>query len=132
MKVLLDTNVYAAFKRGTPEVISRIREAQRLFFSAVVAGELLFGFRHGSRFERNKRELDAFLANPYVEFLPVTLETADRFGRVAALLRKKGRPIPTNDIWIAAHAMESGAELLSSDDHFEHVDGLAWSLVGRA
>jgi len=79
-----------------------------------------------------KTELDAFLANPYVEFLPVTLETADRFGRVAALLRKKGRPIPTNDIWIAAHAMESGAELLSSDDHFEHVDGLAWSLVGRA
>ena len=41
-------------------------------------------------------------------------------------LRAKGRPIPTNDIWIAAHAMETGADLVSADRHFEHVDGIAW------
>jgi len=58
--------------------------------------------------------------------LTVTLVTADRFGRIAASLRRKGRPLPTNDIWIAAHAMESGADLLSFDRHFEHVEGLAW------
>jgi tRNA(fMet)-specific endonuclease VapC len=60
--------------------------------------------------------------------VPVTYTTADRFGRVAAALRAKGRPIPTNDMWIAAHAMETGAELLSFDQHFEAVDGLAWAL----
>lgn len=60
---------------------------------------------------------------------PVTYATADRFGRVAAALRAKGRPIPTNDIWIAAHAMETGAELLSFDQHFAAIDGLVWAAL---
>ena len=71
-------------------------------------------------------ELDAFLDNPYVSLVPVTLTTADRFARIAAALRARGRPIPTNDIWIAAHAMETGAEMLSFDEHFGAIDGLAW------
>jgi len=74
-----------------------------------------------------RRDLETFLANPYVELLPVTLVTAERFGRIATGLKRKGRPLPTNDIWVAAHAMESGAELLSFDSHFAAVDGLAWS-----
>ena len=53
--------------------------------------------------------------------------TADRFGRIAAALREKGRPIPTNDVWIAAHAMESGAELITYDRHFGFIDGLVWT-----
>ena len=55
--------------------------------------------------------------------------TADRYSRIAASLRAKGRPIPTNDVWIAAHAMETGADLVSADRHFEHVDGIAWLRV---
>jgi tRNA(fMet)-specific endonuclease VapC len=62
-----------------------------------------------------------------VELLPVTRTTADRFGRIAAALRKAGTPIPTNDIWIAAHAFESGAELVTFDDHFAAVPGLVWT-----
>lgn len=127
MKLLLDTNAYVALMRGDPGTSDRVRRAERLFMSAIVAGELLFGFRNGARYETNLRELGAFLDNPYVQFLPVTLTTADRFGRIAALLRRKGIPLPTNDIWIAAHAIESGAELLSSDRHFEAVDGLVWT-----
>lgn len=103
MKVLLDTNAYTA-------------------------GELLFGFRNGSRYEANRRELEEFLSTPYVTLLPVTLVTSDRYGRIAAALRRKGRPIPNNDIWIAAHAMESGSELLSFDHHFEEIEGIAWIL----
>lgn len=63
-----------------------------------------------------------------MSLLPVTLETADRFSRVASALREQGTPIPTNDIWIAAQALESGAELLSFDGHFARVPGLAWVL----
>ena len=48
------------------------------------------------------------------------------YSRIAASLRAKGRPLPTNDVWIAAHAMETGADLVSADRHFEHVDGIAW------
>ncbi|HMB69912.1 MAG TPA: PIN domain-containing protein [bacterium] len=56
--------------------------------------------------------------------LDVTATTADRFGRIAFALREKGGPIPTNDIWIAAHALETGGDLVSFDRHFEAVDGL--------
>ena len=126
MKVLLDTNAYTALFRGHEGVAARVRRAEQVLVSVVVAGELLFGFRNGSRYGANRTELEDFIASPYVALLPVTLVTSDRFGRIAAFLRRKGRPLPTNDIWIAAHAMESGAELLSFDRHFDQVDGIAW------
>jgi len=123
---MLDTNAYTALFRGHDGVASRVRRAEQVLVSAVVAGELLFGFRNGSRYDANRQELEDFLSSPYVTLLPVTLVTADRFGRIAASLRRKGRPLPVNDIWIAAHAMETGADLLSFDRHFDEVDGLAW------
>jgi len=126
MKVLLDTDAYTALFRGHEGIAARVRRAEHVLISAVVAGELLFGFRNGSRYEANRKELEDFLESPYVALLPVTLVTSDRFGRIAASLRRKGRPLPTNDIWIAAHAMESGAELLSFDRHVDQVDGIAW------
>lgn len=129
MKVLLDTNAYSALMRGHAGVAGRVRRAEHVLLSTIVAGELLFGFRAGGRLGKNLAELETFLDNPYVNLVPVTYTTADRFGRVAAALRAKGRPIPTNDMWIAAHAMETGAELLSFDQHFEAVDGLAWALL---
>jgi len=125
MRLLLDTCAYSALKRGHAAVAELVRAAERLFLSTIVAGELLYGFRRGTRFEPNRRELERFLANPYVELLPVTFVTADRFGRIAAGLRRQGTPIPTNDIWIAAHAFETGAELVSFDRHFDAVAGLA-------
>ena len=131
MKVLLDTNAYSALMRGHADVADRVRRAENVLLSTIVAGELLFGFRTGGRLRKNLAELEAFLNNPYVTLVPVTYTTADRFGRVAVALRAKGRPIPTNDIWIAAHAMETGAELLSFDQHFEAVDGLAWAPLSR-
>ena len=54
---------------------------------------------------------------------------ADRYSRIMASLKAKGRPIPTNDVWIAAHAMETGSDLVSGDGHFQHVDGIAWIRV---
>jgi predicted nucleic acid-binding protein len=132
MTILLDTNAYSALLRGHDEVAHRVRRAERIVFSTVVAGELLLGFRLGTRLKKNMAELDAFLESPYVSLVSVTLTTADRFARIAAALRAKGRPIPTNDIWIAAHAMEVGAELLSFDAHFGAIDGLAWVALPSA
>jgi tRNA(fMet)-specific endonuclease VapC len=126
VKVLLDTNAYSALKRGVDTVVRRVTRAETVFLSTVVAGELLAGFRQGTRLRKNLAELEAFIENPHVRVVPVSLVTADRFGRIAAALRAKGRPIPTNDIWIAAQAMETGADLLSFDAHFVEVDGLAW------
>ena len=127
MKIILDSDAYSELRRGHTHVAELVRASERVLFSAVVAGELMYGFRHGSRFDRNISELREFLDHPYVTLVPVTLTTSDRYSRIAVSLRRKGRPIPTNDIWIAAHAMETGAELLSFDEHFEHIDGLAWT-----
>lgn len=127
MKILLDTSAYSAMRRGSLEVTERVRNAEQVVFSIVVAGELLHGFHHGTRLNHNLKELESFLDEPRVMLVPVSWATADRFGRVAALLRRKGTPIPSNDIWIAAHAMETGAELISFDGHFGEIDGLVWS-----
>jgi tRNA(fMet)-specific endonuclease VapC len=130
VKRLLDTSAYVGFKRGHNEVVSIVRASDELVFSMVVAGELLFGFRNGTRWQKNLSDLEGFLADPLVTLLPVTWTTADRFGRIAADLRRAAKPIPSNDIWIAAHAFESGAELVTFDKHFESVPGLAVQMVG--
>lgn len=130
MRRLLDTSAYVAAKRGHAAVARAIRTSSDLVFSTIVLGELLFGFRHGSRYEKNLAELQEFLSHRAVRLLPVGRTTADRFGRIAAALKKAGTPIPTNDIWIAAHAMETGAELVTLDAHFERVAGIAVTVVG--
>ena len=131
MRVLLDSNAYSRLMRGDEQTAAVARDATEILMSAVVIGELLYGFRNGSRFDRNATDLRSFLDNPYVSFVPVGPVTADRYSRIAAGLRAKGNPIPTNDVWIAAHAMETGADLVSADRHFEAVDGIAWLRLGN-
>ena len=130
MRVLLDSNAYSRLMRGDDQTAAVVRDATEILMSAVVIGELLYGFRNGARFDRNVADLRSFLDNPYVSFVPVGPISADRYSRIAAALRAKGNPIPTNDVWIAAHAMETGADLVSADRHFEAVDGIAWLWPG--
>ena len=130
MRVLLDSNAYSRLMRGDDQTAVVVRDATEVLMSAVVIGELLYGFRNGSRFDRNASDLRSFLDSPYVSFVPVGPISADRYSRIAAALRPKGNPIPTNDVWIAAHAMETGADLVSADRYFEAVDGIAWLRLG--
>lgn len=126
MRVLLDSNTYSHLKRGHHRIVEIVRGSEEIILPLVVIGELLYGFRHGSRREENIRELHAFLDSRHVSVAAMSLTTADRYSRIASALRAKGRPIPSNDIWIAAHTMETGADLVSYDGHFDHIDGLAW------
>ena len=122
--ILLDTNAYTAFMLGAAEVIEVIAHADKLFLTPIVLGELLGGFAAGTREPKNRAELARFLDSPRVEVLVVTAQTADSYALVYAGLRRKGQPIPTNDLWIAASALEHGAALLTRDAHFSHIDGL--------
>ncbi len=124
MKRLLDTNAYVALKKGDTRVEHLVRTCEHLDFSIIVLGELYFGFHDGARFRQNVSELDAFLSHPFVSLALLSRTTADRFGRIATHLKRAGTPIPTNDVWIAAQAMELGSDLVSLDDHFERVPGL--------
>ena len=125
MRLLLDSNAYSRYMAGDASLGDLVHAADEVFLSAIVIGEQLFGFRRGSRYEENLAQLRTFLDHPQVRFLPVGQITADRYSRIMSALRAKGRPVPTNDAWIAAHAMETGAELASADRHFEHIDGIA-------
>jgi tRNA(fMet)-specific endonuclease VapC len=131
VNLLLDTNVYSAFLRGKAEALELIRSASLIYLSVFVVGELFDGFRRGARAAENRRILQSFIAAPRVRFLPATIVTADRYSRVLAALKAKGRPLPTNDVWIAAHAMEVGADLVSYDQHFGEVAGLVWVMPGN-
>lgn len=122
--ILLDTNAYTAFMLGSPEVVEVLAHAERLYLNAVVLGELLAGFAAGTRESANRAELARFLSSPRVDVLPVSERTADSYALVYDGLRRKGKPIPTNDLWIAASGLEHGAALLTGDAHFSQVDGL--------
>lgn len=128
MKILIDTSAYVGFKRNFSEVVEIIINAETVLFSPIVLGELMFGFRNGLKFNQNMRELKLFLQHDAVTILQAGEITADRYSRIAAQLRTQGTPIPTNDIWIAAQTMEHGAELITSDRHFQKIQGLVYTL----
>jgi tRNA(fMet)-specific endonuclease VapC len=127
VKILLDTSAYVRFKRNDAEIVEIITGAESVLFSSVVLGELLFGFRSGTRFKKNLTELNRFLTHDAVEIVSAGKITADRYSRIATQLRRQGTPIPTNDIWIAAQTMEHGAELITTDAHFDNISGLVYA-----
>lgn len=123
-RIVLDTNAYAGLLRGDSRVMAAIEKAERVYLPVFVSAELLYGFKLGSRELQNRRELESFMEEPEVRPLHTTGETADIFAGVKARLRERGRPMPENDLWIAALCLEVGATLVSLDRHFSHVDGL--------
>jgi tRNA(fMet)-specific endonuclease VapC len=129
MKILLDTSAYVMFKRNQADVVETVIRSELILISPIVLGELMFGFRNGSRFKQNMKELKNFLEHEIVDLARIGKITSDRYSRIAAKLKSKGRPIPTNDIWIAAQSMEHGAELITSDRHFENIDGLVYAIL---
>ena len=118
MRICVDTSAYSAFKRGHEGALDVLQRARAVVLPAVVLGELLAGFRIGSRERANRRELDVFLESPRVRIAPVDAETAQRYAEIVSYLRECGAPIPTTDIWIAALAMQWGLRVLTSDAHF--------------
>jgi len=122
--VALDTNAYAGFKRGLVDVVVQLARAERILISVPVLAELRIGFRGGSKEARNLDELEQFLSSPRVEICSLTEQTAILYAEIFGTLQRKGTPIPLNDVWIAASAMEQGAILLSADTHFTRIDGL--------
>lgn len=128
MKILLDTSAYVGFKRNVVEAVETIVRSELILFSSIVLGELMFGFRNGKRFKENMEDLNKFLQHDIVELVQVGKVASDRYSRIAAQLKQQGTPIPTNDIWIAAQAMEHGAEIITSDQHFEKINGLVYTI----
>lgn len=120
-RLLLNTSGYSAFMRGHSEVVAALQEADEVCLNPVVLGELIAGFIRGKRRKKNESELKTFLQSPRVKILDVNSETAERYAVILNSLWKTGTPIPTNDIWIAATAMQHGLHLLTTDAHYQKV-----------
>lgn len=123
-KILLDTNAYAAFKRNQPDIIDVIRHADVIGLNPIVIAELLSGFALGSKEKQNREEFRTFLSSSRIKIYPITDETAAFYAKIYPGLRKKGTPIPTNDIWIAASALEHGCAICTLDGDFQNINGL--------
>ena len=122
--VLIDTNAFSAVKRGDPDIIEVIQYAEIIGMSPVVIGELLFGYDNGNQAKKNRQELQKFLDSARVKVFPILSETAHFFSQITLSLKRKGKPIPTNDVWIAAQAMEHGLVVCTYDKHFRVIEGL--------
>ena len=124
MRICLDTNAYSAFKRGDADLRDLVEAADEIAIPSIVLGELFAGFRMGSRARRNVVELEDFLRRPGVSVAAVTKAAAERYGTLVSKLKQQGTPLPTNDIWIAAIALERGAQLVTMDSHFADIPGV--------
>ncbi len=122
MKLVLDTNAYCLCDTGHPAALEAVERAKHLFLPVIAYGELYYGFKHGARLQENLRRLDRFLDQFDVQAIPVDVGVARDFGDIYASLRRKGRPIPTNDIWIAACCSAVGGTLLTADRHFTDIE----------
>jgi tRNA(fMet)-specific endonuclease VapC len=122
--ILLDTNCYSAYLAGDERVLSALAEAEVVYMSIFVLGELFAGFRGGTKVQQNRGYLKRFLAKSNVKILSATLETAEIFGDLKDKLKRSGSPLPINDVWIAAHALETGSGLITYDSHFQKITGL--------
>jgi len=123
-KILIDTNVYSEFKRNNIDVVKKLQEVKYIAISTIVLGEITAGFKLGNREQTNSSELNYFLDTPRVHFLTLDEDTADIYATIFKQLKLNGTPIPANDIWIAASAIQHGLALYSLDKHFSNIDKL--------
>ncbi len=117
-RILLDTSAYSLLMRGNKDIAKLLDEADEVFLSAIVVGELLAGFKNASKEQHNKLVLHDFSSLEKVGTLYIDDETAERYSLIHTFLKKSGAPIPTNDTWIAASAMQHGLVLITADQHF--------------
>ena len=120
--MILDTNALSAWAEGRAAVEAPLRAAQRLVVPSVVLGEYWFGIRQSRHQARYEDWLARYL--PLTEIAMVTSATADAYADIRLELKRRGTPIPSNDVWIAALARQHGLAIMSNDGHFDTVDGV--------
>ena len=119
---LLDTNIAVALLAGEEGVRAALNQSGLTFLSSIVLGELFYGARKSARSASNLARVEELTAKFVV--LNCDVSTARHYGKIRELLRAKGRPIPENDIWIAAHAQQYELTLVTRDAHFRAVEGI--------
>jgi tRNA(fMet)-specific endonuclease VapC len=120
--VALDTNTVIAFLNGDKEVSKTLSSFERLYLPATVCGELLLGASNSASAEKNVARYKELIDN--CELLSIDRLAAEQYAAVRLDLKKKGKPIPENDIWIAATCIANNIPLFTFDKHFQHIKEL--------
>jgi len=123
-KLALDTNAYRALDDGNPKLSTLVKTTAQIGVPIIVLGELYYGIFLGSKQPDNLSNLNRFLALPRVELLHIDETTAKLFGEIATELRRAGRPIQQDDMWIAALCKQHGYTLATADKDFDAITGL--------
>ena len=120
--MIVDTNALSAFADGSALAIAALQAASEVSVPVIVLGEFRYGIMHSRRHREYEAWLEEYL--PAFRVLEVTVETTVEYALLRSELRHLGRPIPANDVWIAALCRQHGLPLLSRDAHFDHVKRL--------
>ncbi len=120
---LLDTNTVIGLMEGLPGSRTLLDRDDPVLVSIIVLGELYYGAQKSQRFEHNLERIRTITSLCTV--LGCAWGTAHEYGRLKNEQRKKGRPIPENDLWIAATARQYDLILVTRDGHFDEIDGLS-------
>ena len=121
MRLLFDTNRYQDFCSSEPTIVEAIQQSEEVFIPFVVLGELRAGFAVGTKAKKNEAVLTKFLNQRCVDILYANEETTHHYASLFKQLREQGTPIPTNDLWIAALAVQYDLFLASKDAHFNNL-----------
>jgi tRNA(fMet)-specific endonuclease VapC len=121
-KFLLDTNIVIEVFEGNTEIADRLNKLSNFFISVVVLGELYIGVNRVVNKAKHLKKLNDFLEMCIV--LPIDSNIAKQYGETVAALYKKGKPLPINDIWIAATGLQHKLTLVTRDKHFNEISGL--------
>lgn len=121
-KHLLDTNILIALFAGDNRVKDCLADSQVVFVPSIVLGELYYGAINSRLSESNLRKIEKFEKDALI--LSIDFRTARIYGKLKNTLKSKGKPIPENDVWIAACALQHNLTLVSRDAHFESINGL--------
>jgi len=121
-KYLLDTNIIIDLFRGDSKAIALVNQIEVIYVPVIVIGELYFGANRSNQLQKRTSEIEQL--EKMVTILEISRTTAQIYGRIKEQLLVKGKPIPENDIWIAAIAAENEMVLITRDGHFEQVDGI--------
>ena len=115
MNLILDTSGLIHFLQKQPHAVNSVMQAERILISVIVVGELLAGAQVPSK---KNQMIQEFLRRPRVILQAIDADTPAYYAHLMQFLKKRGTPIPTNDLWIAASTMQTGAKILTSDAHF--------------
>jgi tRNA(fMet)-specific endonuclease VapC len=121
-RFLLDTNIIIALFASEASIINSLAQANEVFISSIALGELYYGARKSGRSQKNLERIEEFIANNTI--IECDANTARQYGDVKNRLRIKGHPLPENDVWIAALALQYGFMLVTRDAHFQEVESL--------